>query len=255
MHKYVQDQEILIKGLTKLYKYHSYSSSVLQIYSHIVINYRCFLFFIGMMMGDDPHFSVVLPSDKLLCFSVQGNHGFSYNLISNRVVHMNAIFVPDSRRKEVTWIGTLGILVSNSSEKRLNKTSLMFDVKTQKIVINNKVKLTAKSIGKITLSNGKLSISEAHESRYPEVFVNLVDVNLRFSVVFKTEHLDMFWHSTGQQIEDSHGLIGMPLNTLLQYPSNCILPDMKSQHVQKMSVFFLWCILMYVYVQVYCRTD
>ena len=206
-------------------------------------------------MGDDPHFSVVLPSDKLLCFSVQGNHGFSYNLISNRVVHMNAIFVPDSRRKEVTWIGTLGILVSNSSEKRLNKTSLMFDVKTQKIVINNKVKLTAKSIGKITLSNGKLSISEAHESQYPEVFVNLVDVNLRFSVVFKTEHLDMFWHSTGQQIEDSHGLIGMPLNTLLQYPSNCILPDMKSQHVQKMSVFFLWYILMYVYVQVYCRTD
>ena len=173
-------------------------------------------------MGDDPHFSVVLPSDKLLCFSVQGNHTFSYNLISNRVVHMNAIFVPDSRREEVTWIGTLGIVILNPSERRQNKTSLMFDVKAKKIVINDKVKLTAKNIGKITLLNGKLSISEAHQFKgfhYPEVFVNLVDVNLRFSVVFKTEHLDMFWHSTGQQIEDSHGLIGMPLkaccNTLV----------------------------------------
>ena len=219
-------------------------------------------------MGDDPHFSVVLPSDKLLCFSVQGNHGFSYNLISNRVVHMNAIFVPDSQRKEVTWIGTLGIVVSNPSEKGLNKTSLMFDVNTQKIVINKKVKFTAKSIGKITLSNGKFIISEAHQSRYPEVFVNLVDVNLRFSVVFKTEHLDMFWHSTGQQIEDSHGLIGMPLNALLKYPSSCILPNIwlcYYCHVcctkviyycckpclacpKKMFVLFLWYILMYVQV-------
>lgn len=173
-------------------------------------------------MGDDPHFSVVLPSDKLLCFSVQGNHTSSYNLISNRVVHMNAIFVPDSRREEVTWIGTLGIVILNPSERRQNKTRLMFDVKAKKIVINDKVKLTAKNIGKITLLNGKFSISEVHQFKgfhYPEVFVNLVDVNLRFSVVFKTEHLDMFWHSTGQQIEDSHGLIGMPLkaccNTLV----------------------------------------
>jgi len=164
-----------------------------------------------MMMGDDPHFSVVLPSEKLLCFSVQGDHGFSYNLISNRMLHMNAIFIPDSRRAEVTWIGTLGIVVTDSSTKGTNETSLLFEIKTQRVTVNNKVKLIAKNTDRITLSNGKLSISEASRFegfRYPEIFVNLKDIDLRFTVMFKNEHLDMFWHSTGQQNEDSHGLIG-----------------------------------------------
>ena len=162
-------------------------------------------------MGDDPHFSVVLPSEKLLCFSVQGDHSLSYNLISNRMLHMNAIFIPDSRREEVTWIGSLGIMVADSSAKRVNETSLLFEIKSQRVTINNKVKLIAKNIDKITISNGKLSISEAPRFqgfRYPKVLVNLDDAGLRFTVMFKNEHLDMFWHSTGQQNEDSHGLIG-----------------------------------------------
>jgi len=106
----------------------------------------------GMMMGDDPHFSVVLPSEKLLCFSVQGDHGFSYNLISNRMLHMNAIFIPDSRRAEVTWIGTLGIVITDSSTKGANETSLLFEIKTQRVTVNNKVKIIAKNIDKITRS-------------------------------------------------------------------------------------------------------
>ena len=70
------------------------------------------------------------------------------------------------------------------------------------MTVNNKVKLITKNIDKITLSNGKLSISEASRFegfRYPEIFVNLKDIDLRFTVMFKNEHLDMFWHSTGQQ--------------------------------------------------------
>ncbi len=51
--------------------------------------------------GDDPHFSIVLPSGRLLCYTVQGEHGFSFNLISNKKMTMNARFVPDSRRSEV----------------------------------------------------------------------------------------------------------------------------------------------------------
>jgi hypothetical protein len=48
--------------------------------------------------GDDPHFSIVLPSSRLLCFTVQGEHGFAFNLINNEHLHMNALFVPDSQR-------------------------------------------------------------------------------------------------------------------------------------------------------------
>jgi len=78
---------------------------------------------------------------------------------------MNAIFIPDSRRAEVTWIGTLGIVVTDSSTKGTNETSLLFEIKTQRVTVNNKVKLIAKNTDRITLSNGKLSISEFSHTR------------------------------------------------------------------------------------------
>ena len=50
-----------------------------------------------MNFGDDPHFIIALPGGKLLCYTVQGEHGFSFNLINNEmiVMHMNSKFVPD----------------------------------------------------------------------------------------------------------------------------------------------------------------
>ncbi len=50
-----------------------------------------------MNFGDDPLFSIALPGGKLLCYTVQGEHGFSFNLINNEmiVMHMNSKFVPD----------------------------------------------------------------------------------------------------------------------------------------------------------------
>ena len=43
------------------------------------------------------------------------------------------------------------------------------------------------------------------------MYVDLQDADLRFNIKFLDEHLDLFWHSTGQQIRDSHGLIGETL--------------------------------------------
>lgn len=44
--------------------------------------------------------------------------------------------------------------------------------------------------------------------KYPAVYVDLQDVELKFTIKFMNEHLDLFWHSTGQGIGDSHGIIG-----------------------------------------------
>ena len=172
----------------------------------------CLCIVLGPMVGDDPHFSIVLPSGKILCYTVQGEHGFAFNLISNDKVYMNANFIPDSRRDEVTWLGTMGIIVKNSSYKQSNATIMRFESLEKKIYINNKISLQAKNIKKLTFSNGKLTISEAppvEGFKYPKVQVELRDVELRFSIQFLSEHLDLFWHGTGQQTDDSHGLIGI----------------------------------------------
>ena len=166
----------------------------------------------GPSVGDDPHFAIFLQSGKLLCYTVQGEHGFAFNLISNEKIHMNALFVPDSHREEVTWIGSLGIVVKNTHFQGSNTTRIRFESKVNEIHINDKVTLEAKNIDTITFYNGKLLISEgpmAEGFRYPSVRVNLDDMGMSFTVNFTGEHLDMMWNKL-QENEDSHGLIGMP---------------------------------------------
>lgn len=166
------------------------------------------------MMGGDPHFSIVLPTKQLLCFSLQGEHGFVFNLISSPQLQMNALFVPDAVRSEVTWLGSLGVVIKNNVFKRSNVTKMRFVANTKKIYIGDKVKLNADAVEKLTFVNGKLQISEAErdvsQKSHLEVQVDLVDLGLSFAVWFvKGNHLDMKWNNVLQQPKNSHGIIGM----------------------------------------------
>ena len=176
------------------------------------------------MVGDDPHFSIALPSGRMLCYTVQGEHGFTFNLISNEKVSMNALFFPDSRREEVTWLGSMGIIVKNSGYRESNITALRFVSKKNKIYIGNKVILEARNIEKLTFTGGKLTVSEAppvEGFKYPSVYVDLHDVGLSFTIKFMNEHLDLFWHSTGHRMDDSHGLIGEQVFATLCLAAYC----------------------------------
>ena len=168
------------------------------------------VFFSGM--GGDPHYSLMLPTGQLLCFSVHGEKNFPFNLISNSLLQMNAFFIEDARREEITWIGSLGVVVQHATYKKSNATKMRFEAKEQTIYINNGVSLLAKRVEKLTLANGKLTITEGlrrRGDRKPEVEVDLVDVGLHFTVRFvKKRHLDMSWKKVDLQPADSHGIIG-----------------------------------------------
>ncbi len=162
--------------------------------------------------GGDPHFSIMLPTKKQLCYSVQGEDGFIFNLISNNVMQMNALFVADSEREEVTWIGGLGLVIKNASYKASTTTTIKFDAKDKKVQVGNDLFLKAEKIDKLTFMNGKLSISEAKRdfncSCFP-VTVNLQDIGLNFTVHFvKNNHIDMKWERVENQPRKSHGIIG-----------------------------------------------
>ena len=88
---------------------------------------------------------------------------------------------------------------------------LRFETKGKKIYVGDKVTLEAKNIEKLNFNKGKLTISEAtpfEGFQYPSLLVDLQDVGLNFTVNFMNEHLDLFWHSTGKNTKDSHGIIG-----------------------------------------------
>lgn len=177
----------------------------------------------------DPHFNIMLPNKQSLCFTLQGEHGFVFNLISNELLQMNALFVPDKERSEVTWLGSLGLVVKNARFKNSNVTKLRLMAEERMIYIGDKIKLHAESIEKLTFVNGKLKIAEAIREKDQkvrlEVQIDLVDLGLNFVVWFvKGNHLDMMWNNVLQQPKISHGIIGMSIelysdyHTLSSYP-------------------------------------
>lgn len=163
-------------------------------------------------MGGDPHYSILLPSGQSLCYSVQGEHGFTFNLISNNKMQMNALFIPDARREEVTWIGALGIVLKNVRYKNSNTTKIRFVASENKLYVGEHMSLNVERVDKLEFSNGKLRISEAErkkgEKRF-DVEIDFQDIGLKFTVRFvKKCHLDMFWNQVANQPRNSHGMIG-----------------------------------------------
>ena len=162
-------------------------------------------------MGGDPHFSILLPNNKLLCFSVQGEPGFNFNLISNDFLQLNGLFISDPSRQGVTWIGAMGLTVKGSKYKQLNDTKIRFMAEEEIIYLGNEVKLYPQRVKTIKLSHGSLTCSE-REDEYSgplNVFVDLEDVGLQFTVKFvKAKHIDVVWNKVMRQPRNSHGLIG-----------------------------------------------
>ena len=107
-------------------------------------------------MGGDPHFSIMLPDNNLLCYTVQGKRGSVFNLISNKNFHMNAQFVPNPGERNVTWIGSLGIVMWNNYS---NATELKFEASSKQILMGDGITIPAKSVSDLHFNSGELCMS------------------------------------------------------------------------------------------------
>ena len=60
--------------------------------------------------GGDPHFLVNLPDNSNLCFSLQGEPGFAFNLVTSEIIVINAVFIdaPPRLQDWTTVIGEIG---------------------------------------------------------------------------------------------------------------------------------------------------
>ena len=162
-----------------------------------------------MCIGLDPHFAIRLPGGQLLCYTFQGAHNTTFNLVSNRQLEMNALFIGDQTNWDNTWLGAIGVTVLHDGKKM---STIEFTAADQLVKIGGKVPLRARSVKRLTFRNNKLTILEvppSHYPTYPRVLVQLVDADLNFTVTFtKGNHLDLYWHSTGTPYEGSRGIVG-----------------------------------------------
>ena len=160
-------------------------------------------------IGSDPHFGIRLPEGSLLCYTFQGEHNSTFNIISNSQFKMNALFVPDSRRVNNTWIGSIGITVYHNGKKT---TTLQFIAANNTIIIASRIEVDAYTVGKISFHQERYTIVDAtykNSSRFPRVDVEFLDSDLKFTVAFvKDQHINLEWHSVGEPFMDSRGVVG-----------------------------------------------
>ena len=164
-----------------------------------------------MMTGSDPHFSVRLPSGQLLCFTVQGEVGMSFNLISTDKLEMNARFIRLPHNPNNTWLGALGITVAGRK--------LIFNSTAGTVSIDNKMTFNPTAVQKITVKDHQLFLEMAKGKMKGnnKVEVDIRRLNLKFTVVFAnrksnaSQHLDMLWSSGAIDTQRIHGLLGMIL--------------------------------------------
>ena len=163
-------------------------------------------------VGGDPHFSIVLNDGNMLCYSVQGRNDSVFNLISCSTFVMNANFVPDSKRPEVTWMGTIGVVLGRALHyKHSRVTGFKFDSKKHAVHIGKEITLPASALKEISSENGSISIIRKNDrvsaSLHPAVKLHLKDVGLHFTIKYENGHLDMIWHNPISG-SNCHGLIG-----------------------------------------------
>ena len=193
-----------------------YWSSVFLVFIYLVNTATTIIPIHSSYLGDDPHFAVLLPSGVFLCYSIQGEHDKVFNLISNPDVHINALFIPDAKREEVTWIGSLGIVTHPRHSGCGNQTRISFSIHNSSVTVTNlpgegskTVSWKSTEITALSISNCKINIAlRSDHVKHPIVEVALHDIKLNFAVKFQNSHLDIFWHAVGEQPELSHGLIG-----------------------------------------------
>ena len=162
-------------------------------------------------IGLDPHFAVLLPSGHQLCFTVQGEQGFVFNLIQSPQLIVNALFVPDSLRNEVTWIGSLAVIVRNGFSKISNKTTLRFEAANRTIYINEENHVLVQNIRLIKFSNTHMEITGNYKSQDSNIHIHIKNIGLKFSVNYVDQHLDILFHlipSSNKRSCDYHGILG-----------------------------------------------
>ena len=159
-----------------------------------------FLLYLSLVSsGEDPHFSVLLPTNQLICFTIQGEQGFIFNLVHSPLITINAEFIQDKERSEVTWISRLGIVMNTNSYHGNNKTTLRFEASGKILYVNEKNQFLAQDLSKVTFAHGKVMISTVSRSEKSSnntsIHIHVVELGFSFSVEYIQDHLDILYYS------------------------------------------------------------
>ena len=186
-------------------------------YAIIVLTYAHLTVFHGLCcfteMFGDPHFSVPLLHGGKLCYSIQGVPGLAFNLLSSRHLIINALFIDSvNDPTQATWIGKLAIIPQRTGPG--DPQPIIFDSVTQSIKVLSQGYIKAQFLQQIIINETGSTVIKTtrgldKQAGNPTVTIFLTNPVASFDVTFYKGHLDVSWKMQTDEMEGSHGLLGM----------------------------------------------
>ena len=168
-------------------------------------------------MGNDPHFFLPLANGDHMCFSIQGEPDFAFNLINDKYIQLNGQFIAPNEEDShaianvSTFLGDLGLVVKNPDAN--GTTIIKVSAQDHSILVGNSLTIVKDKPVTVDVSN-RVSISidnniqaSVLKDKSAWLYIN-TNSGFGFKVRFYKKHLDMFLTKTSGLTKEAHGLIG-----------------------------------------------
>ena len=172
----------------------------------------------GTSVANDPHFYLPLANGDHVCFSVQGEPNFSFNLINSKHVQLNAQFLLPAEDESntianaSTFLGDLGIVIWNIDTSK--PVFIHVCAQDHSIKVNNSITAVKDKPVFVDVSNSTVAININSDSQTSKLmkdesawlYINTEQFGIK--VRFYKQHLNLFLTKTSGLSSDTHGLIG-----------------------------------------------
>ena len=171
-----------------------------------------------MSVACDPHFYLPLVNGDHMCFSVQGEPNFAFNLISDECIKLNAQFVLPAKdgsntiANVSTFLGDLGMVVHNQNTDK--DVVIHVSAQDHSVLVGNSLTVVKDKPVFVDVLNSKVSVdvninkqtTKLTKDESAWLYINTEGFGIK--VRFYKKHLDMFFTTTSGLSKKAHGLIG-----------------------------------------------
>ena len=152
----------------------------------------------------------------MLCFNVQGEPDFMFNLISSKYINLNALFVKpaDEESRSIdadsTFVSEVGLAVKSMHQNKPVKIKISaFDhsidvLDSHTIVTDSSITVKVSKDGSINIAT---SVTTANKEDNAMLYVE-TEYGFAIKVRFLKKHLDMFITDNSGFTNNTHGLLG-----------------------------------------------
>ena len=151
-----------------------------------------------------------------MCFSVQGEPDFAFNLISDKYIKLNGQFVLPAEEEShtisnvSTFLGDLGLVITN--QKTNSSTVIKVSAVDHSVLVGNSLTIVKDRPVTVNVFEKVSTSVDAHVQttrlRDESAWLFISTDGFGIKVRFYKKHLDMFLTKTNGLTKDAHGLIG-----------------------------------------------